>query len=111
MATSNFTKSGFKTVFLPFLGSLFYRPIHEIFSCMLSELSADQLLSLNGAYVEIQVNYPGVDLSSVERGKVVSVLIPSSTSSDMGILFLPNGDDVPYFPDITRTRFLGFLNR
>lgn len=41
MATINSTQSVFKTVFLSFFEPLFYRPIHEIFSCMFSGLSFD----------------------------------------------------------------------
>ena len=39
MAVFNSTQSFFKTVFSAVFPSLFFRPIHEIFSCEFSELS------------------------------------------------------------------------
>jgi len=82
---------------------------HEKKSCLLSQLSPLELLLLNGSHIQIECIDSVFGISYQESGTVLSVLIPSQVDSiERGILFLPFGNNDPYFPDINRTSLLSF---
>jgi len=110
MAISNFTQSVSKIGFLASLLPRFWLGDHEKKSCCLADFSPFQLLAINGCSVRIRYQDLACGLDYVESGFVVSVLVPSIGSKDMGILFSPDNGGDPYFPDPGKTVLLEVLN-
>lgn len=105
MAILNFTQTFQKSRLSALLHKHVHGYEHEKKSCLLSQFSPERLLSLNGKAIEIHYSDPELSLDYFETGTVLSVLIPSCGSTDMGILFLPDGGSA-YYPDPERTHVL-----
>ena len=105
MAILNFTQTLQKSRLSAFLHRSTYRGQHEKKSCLLLHFSSKKLLSLNGRHIQIRYLDPALGLDYCQSGIVLSVLIPSLGSSDMGILFLPECGSA-YYPDPSKTQVL-----